>query len=382
MTVETPVTADASVRIRKSFFHRKGPARAVLKGTLTSLAAGLISIALHVGQFSWSHAWAVFGSALIIAGSAVAIGALLGFIFALPRTIDRRSNESDIGRSSQSLVSKYGANTNLEQISDWLTKIIVGVGLTQLVNIPKVFTALGNSIKPTLGNVGSSEAFGVGLIVYSSVVGFLFSYLLTRLLMAYALTLADRAIEMKAEAIGSEIRDVDSELRIPETGELEEPDTSARARIYELNKRVRKLEEAGGNLDADDYQRLARQLKRAGKYAEAERAYLKAANLSPNDPRPLNFAGIIRSKYINDPATARGYYLRAITMDPGYASAVYNMACNEMRLSRAEEALKLLAMVVSDPKYRDLAKKDAAPGGPFESVREDPRFQNLVHLEK
>jgi len=30
----------------------------------------------------------------------------------------------------------YSGNTNLEQISDWLTKILVGVGLTQLREIP------------------------------------------------------------------------------------------------------------------------------------------------------------------------------------------------------------------------------------------------------
>lgn len=277
---------------------------------------------------------------------------------------------------------KYASNANLDQISDWLTKIIVGVGLTQLVNIPKALESLGESIKPALGDVASSQAFGIGLIIYGSVVGFLFGYLLTRLRMAYALTLSEIQMSMRAEGISRKIREFDTELMVPETGELAEPDESATARIADLSRLVKKLEQAGGRLDVDAYRRLARQLKKAGKYTEAERAYMKAAELSPNDPSPLNFAGVIRSKYLNDPAGAREYYLRAISLDPTYASAMYNMACNEMRLGRAEEALKLLAVVVSDPKYRDLAEEDAGPGGPFESVKDDPEFQRLVQREE
>ncbi|MFF1342078.1 tetratricopeptide repeat protein [Streptomyces sp. NPDC058290] len=372
------MTAD----VEQSFFGPNGHVRSVITGTLASLAVGLIAIAFFVGQFPWPKAWPIFGSAVIIAGGAVAVGTLLGFIFGLPRTFDNPSGESDISKPSQAFLLKYASNANLDQISDWLTKIIVGVGLTQLVNIPKALGTLGDSIKPALGNVDSSQAFGVGLIIYSSVVGFLFGYLLTRLRMAYALALSDLEMSMRAEAIGSEIREVDTKLRVPETGELAEPDESAQARIADLNKLVGKLEKAGGQLDADAYRRLARQLKKAGQYAEAERAYLKAAELSPNDPSPLNFAGVIRSKFLNDPAGAREYYLRAISLDPTYASAMYNMACNEMRLGRTEEGLKLLAVVVSDPKYRDLAHEDSAPGGPFESVKDEPEFQRLVQREE
>ncbi len=37
----------------------------------------------------------------------------------------------------------YGANTNLEQVSDWLTKLLLGAGLTQLILVPSGLQRLG-----------------------------------------------------------------------------------------------------------------------------------------------------------------------------------------------------------------------------------------------
>ena len=72
-------------------------------------------------------------------------------------------------------------NTNLEEISDWLTKILVGVGLTQLSAIPRALREIGQAAAPTLGNFPNSEMFALGILVYFAVCGFFISFLWTRL---------------------------------------------------------------------------------------------------------------------------------------------------------------------------------------------------------
>src|SRR4051794_33887578 len=94
--------------------------------TVYWMLAGLASIFL-IAIASASDRWLFFGSAVLFGLAAEACGGLLGLLFGVPRTIDPEGGE----RKGAARVS-YGANTNLEQISDWLTKILVGLGLTQL----------------------------------------------------------------------------------------------------------------------------------------------------------------------------------------------------------------------------------------------------------
>lgn len=78
-------------------------------------------------------------------------------------------------------------NTNLEQISDWLTKIIVGV---TLVESDKVFERMDRAAKLMAGSMGGDGqlSFAYAVLVYFSVTGLLGSYLLTRLFLQSAFT--------------------------------------------------------------------------------------------------------------------------------------------------------------------------------------------------
>lgn len=71
-------------------------------------------------------------------------------------------------------------NTNLEQISDWLTKIIVGVSL---VNSEKVGSAMVAASKEMAKSFGGEPASSLALamLTYFGVIGLLGGYLLTRL---------------------------------------------------------------------------------------------------------------------------------------------------------------------------------------------------------
>lgn len=101
---------------------------------------------------------------VLCSGSFMAIGWAIGFIFGVPRT---HSGDTT-------------TNTNLEQISDWLTKVLVGVGLTQLQKIPVQLGILASYIAKDYGPSGSN-VFALSMVLYFSAVGFLTGYLLTRL---------------------------------------------------------------------------------------------------------------------------------------------------------------------------------------------------------
>jgi hypothetical protein len=72
------------------------------------------------------------------------------------------------------------ANGNLIEISDWLTKIIVGVGLIQLGSIPGQFQRLVDYARGAIGNPPGSESIVGALIVLYAVAGFMLTYLFTR----------------------------------------------------------------------------------------------------------------------------------------------------------------------------------------------------------
>jgi hypothetical protein len=85
----------------------------------------------------------------------------------------------------------YQTNTNLEQISDWLTKILVGVGLTEFGNVPSFLMKFANFVGPGLGDFSNSKIFAISLLIYFIILGFLAGYLWTRLFIAGAFRAAD-----------------------------------------------------------------------------------------------------------------------------------------------------------------------------------------------
>jgi hypothetical protein len=74
----------------------------------------------------------------------------------------------------------YTDNSNLEQISDWLTKMITGIALFQLVKIPGYLQQFSEYIQPALGNSSNGGIFGTFILISYSLDGFLIGYLGTR----------------------------------------------------------------------------------------------------------------------------------------------------------------------------------------------------------
>lgn len=172
------------------------------------VAAGMGALAIYAWGAT-EHRARLFGTSLLIAAACVAVGGLLGFLFGIPRTLTEQASPKVDGDDSKSAdaaepdpdATRYAVNTNLEQISDWLTKILVGVSLTQLWNLPAFFTELSIKVSVAFGVDAKAEALSASLLVYFLVCGFLAGYLLTRVYLAGAFSRADRQWQRKLQRL-------------------------------------------------------------------------------------------------------------------------------------------------------------------------------------
>jgi len=117
--------------------------------------------------------WRAYGAAAMVSAASGFAGGLLGFLFGIPRAMAAYAKENS-GAQGQRLI----ANTNLEDISDWLTKIIVGATLVQLGSLPRRFGQLATFVSSIFGNPSEQNKVMTGsIILYSAILGFLAIYL-------------------------------------------------------------------------------------------------------------------------------------------------------------------------------------------------------------
>ncbi|GAA0907263.1 hypothetical protein [Virgisporangium aurantiacum] len=161
----------------------------------TELIWGIVSVGVGAGAIviyavSADQFASVLASAFMLAAASAVAGGLLGFLFGVPRAA--AGPGSDGAPSSR----RYRANTNLEQISDWLTKILVGVGLVQFDQLIFFGGRLLRGVAPALGGTSTSVPFGGALLCYFTILGFLGGWLLTQLYLGRALSSADHALDL------------------------------------------------------------------------------------------------------------------------------------------------------------------------------------------
>jgi hypothetical protein len=93
-----------------------------------------------------------------------------------------------------------GINTNLEQISDWLTKIIVGVGLVELKQLPVRASDFAKYLTQAFGTpTGVPDAFVFCVVVYFAVYGFLVGYLWARVKLTSVFSQAEKEARERPE---------------------------------------------------------------------------------------------------------------------------------------------------------------------------------------
>ncbi|MFD0529440.1 hypothetical protein ACFQ1I_25210 [Kitasatospora arboriphila] len=153
------------------------------------VGAGLVGLVLYA--LASEHGVRALGGGLVVAATFAVGGGLLGFLFGIPKLLTSGAAAHPDDQSATSTAS-YAPNTNLEQVSDWLTKILLGAGLTQIGTLPRRSRELGEALAPAVGGGPGAAGFAAALSVYFTVLGFLAGWLLTRLLLARALSAADR----------------------------------------------------------------------------------------------------------------------------------------------------------------------------------------------
>lgn len=158
-------------------FLRAGESRSKWKSYLgTGIAAGIGAVALH----TWNSDQArEFSAGFVLAGASLFVGILIGFLFGIPKTSKINPEDSSLAPKDGSEAS-YRLNTNLEDISDWLTKMLIGVGLVQLTSIPSYLKKVALYWQISVGS-GFPAAYAAGIIIFFCAVGFLVGYLWTRL---------------------------------------------------------------------------------------------------------------------------------------------------------------------------------------------------------
>ena len=72
-------------------------------------------------------------------------------------------------------------NTNLENVSDALTKGLLAIGLSQLFNIGEWAGRVGSTPGTSLGPGTDGKVVALTVLTYGTVAGFLFGYLTTRI---------------------------------------------------------------------------------------------------------------------------------------------------------------------------------------------------------
>lgn len=154
--------------------------------------AGLFAVATAQGSMAFWRVIAVYGATII---AAACVGGLTGFLFGIPRLLQRmeggRAGEGTPTTDATRMAfvdlrngrsRSVGGNSNLEEVSDWLTKIIVGLTLVHLADIKTHLLSFSAKLATATGSQGDATFTGfiLCLILSSFVLGFLSIYLEAR----------------------------------------------------------------------------------------------------------------------------------------------------------------------------------------------------------
>jgi hypothetical protein len=190
----------------------------------TSIFLGGLAIVGVAALMAWAGRTQAFAFGLLVMGGAGLVGGILGLLFGIPKSVsDPASVPPATVRSSDAAFSsgidaeqrsRYTVNTNLEQISDWLTKIIVGVGLTQIATIrdhlEKLAGYFGKGFvtgTPPTASV-AEPVVAAAIILYGATGGFLAGYLFTRIFLPGAFDRVDNELKKRNRELRTKITEV------------------------------------------------------------------------------------------------------------------------------------------------------------------------------
>ncbi len=221
---------------RKDSSERKDARR---KGRTIWIAFLVLSVPALIGLILFSltihHGWEKFAVGLLTAAASFAAGALVGFLFGIPRYLAMASAQAPSTGAAGPASSSYVPNTNLEEISDWLTKILVGAGLVQIGQLGHTLGAIGSGLEENLG-IGT-KSIAIALIVAFSIAGFLTSYLFTRLRLQEVMEPLKEALEDQEKNLTDALPLVREQL--DPSGEKDPSQTDLEKALYKASSGIR-----------------------------------------------------------------------------------------------------------------------------------------------
>jgi hypothetical protein len=166
-----------------------------------AIVAGALGAA--IGQDSRTHSFQVFCQVLaigiVVSGACAMVAWLLGLLFGIPKSIatlgvpTQASNSAPANSSLPDTRQTSRVNTNLEDVSDWLTKTLIGVGLTQLTSLPHTLWHYATILdQASLKSEGGGAVFILSVAAAGGAGGFWVGYVTTRTFLTQLFDLFDR----------------------------------------------------------------------------------------------------------------------------------------------------------------------------------------------
>ncbi len=286
--------------------------RRIFAAVLVLLVVGLFIV---VGQ-QWTTGKP--GTASLWAFGFLGLGTLIGFLFGIPKVLQGDGTAVTTTTTTAGPVqTRHQVNTNLEQVSDWITKILVGLGLVQLGRMPDRLKEYSKLLAIGLGDTDNG-VFAGAIIVYFSVLGFMGGYLITRLFLSRVMVTADLSLNPQEKFA---LMRVDLSLS-PRASALNADAQQAAAKILGLP-----LDQL---TDVTDITVWAKAQFAGGSYDKAVAGFQKAVLAAPNDVQlRLEFANaLFRANH--DPGRIEAQLLEAYRLvrtsteiDPATKMKVY-----------------------------------------------------------
>lgn len=321
----------------------------------------------------------IFGVGMLVAGAALLTGFLLGFIFAIPRVGDKKGKTAAEPDSTQALDSggRHGSvpfNANLVEISDWLTKIIVGVGLVELHSLPAKLGRLSYYLAPGLqpaacaGNascvesLASGQAAGLAILIFYFALGFLLGYVWTMIYFQGDLERQVKHLELVKNILKRQV------VQVEQQKDTLKQQKDALTRLERTANQIMTAEAfaTAGQLDKamDSVDDAIRSEPQNGIAVMTKARILKRQALQPGQPD--------RDKLLKQ---ALALADQAVALLPNVPELIYNKACYEALLGLKGAALESLKSTFRlNPDLRRIAKDD----DDFDLIRQDADFVKLT----
>lgn len=162
------------------------------------LAGSLLAVLWYFGFTRCAGAAMLWALASLVAGGAV------GFLFGIPKAGAPKTagnKPKATAAADKAGTSTLRPNTNLEEVSDWLTKIIVGLGLVNLKGIEGHVARIAANAAGSWPQLPAAQGQSVAtaLLTGFAVTGFVGAYVYTRLFLQGAFQRADNSLLSQVE---------------------------------------------------------------------------------------------------------------------------------------------------------------------------------------